>query len=375
MKRTNGTGEHFDVRGPDGAGPFPVKCNLRGSRSVWFGARWVKLSGVKPDGSCLPTLHVFVTLKRGYWDLSPDFPSVVDSDGDDNEEGVAGQHLSLVTKQDDRAGGFGENRGGRTVGKGADRAEFFACLDVVAQRKLGLEDAGVRGGVMGLQMGFFGVGGLMERLGGEWWFGTGDATGFEQQILQTARQCREVCGCNFSGAPTLGVDGGNLAGERGAEGASRQEWSGPAPERIKAGSHGALGGIEFGATADDVTDPRVKRERVASAVQIDVVGGVRKDLSFEEVRQPARRRTVRCAGEGAGEISVVGGMAASLSTGMSTTVPCRLDGCHVSTHWRKSVGPSYSSPCVAPLITNVGPGVRPRQIHASKPSASSPNLC
>lgn len=225
---------------------------------------------------------------------------------DDDEQGVAGLNRKFVSTEDDRAAAFRVYGGGRAVGVRTNRAELSARFDDISQRNRRLEDAGVRGGVVRLQVGFFGVGGLVKRLRVERRFGSTDTVEFNQEILQATVQGREVFGRHFSSSSAFGVDGGNLAVKRSTQGAARQEWSGPTPERIEAGRHGALGRVEGGAATDDVTDPGVQFERVASAVQVNVVGRVGEDLSFEKMSQATCGGAVQCARKGAGEVSRIG---------------------------------------------------------------------
>ena len=235
------------------------------------------------------------------------------SERHDYKQRVAGLHRTLMTPQHNRAGGLGENRSRRTLGQWPDDAQLRASIDEVTQRYRGFEDAGVRRGVMDLQVSFLSVSRSVKRLLGQ--FGLrGDYTAdFNQQILQTSFERREILGQHITRAVALGVDGGNLTVEGCAQTASRQERACPNPEVIKARRHGALSRIALAAPAGDVADPRVDFEGVTPTVQINVVGRMREEFGIEKMSESRCRSAVGRARKGAGEVAAIDGMAALTS--------------------------------------------------------------
>ena len=260
----------------------------------WSGEFWVKLSGVKPDP---PGRAQTPKCGSGFM---PEIPT--SSKRHDDKQGVAGLHRRLIPPQHDRAAGLCVDRGRRTSIVRLNTSEFCGGFDRVPQFDQRFEGSRVRRRMMRLQMRLFGFDRLMEGLVGQSRFRPGDTTEFDQQILQTAVQRCEILGQYAARAATLRVDGGDLTGERGTQGASWKEWSGPAPERIKAGRHRALSRIAFGPTADDVTDPGMKLEGKTAAVQVHVVGRMGENLGVEEMSQLTCRAAIPRAGKGPGEI-------------------------------------------------------------------------
>ena len=236
---------------------------------------------------------------------------------DDHNQGIARLDGTVVPAQDDGAAGLGVDRRGRAGFDRVDFAQFGAGVHGVPQSDVGGKDSSVRRGMVRLQMGFFGVGRLEKWLNRQHGFGPVDTPEFDQQVLQTAIQSGEVFGQDFARTATFGVDGGDLAVERCTEGASGQERSRPAPIGIKASRHGTLGGIQRGATAGDVADPRMQFESMTAAVQIDVVRRMREEFGVEEVRETGGGRALRGTGKCPGKVSIVDGM---------TTLPRRKRG-------------------------------------------------
>ena len=276
----------------------------------------MKLSGVKPDP---PSRAQNLKCGSGFM---PNIPS--SSERHDNKQGVAGLHHTLMPPQDDRAAGLRENRRRWLIEDRADYAQGCTRLDDIPQSDDGFKSPRVRRRMVRLQMSFFGIGRLVKRLNGQRRLGSRHATEFDQQILQSLVQVGEVGGQHFACTATLRVDGSDLAVERGTQGASRQVRARPAPERIKAGCHGALGGVDVGSPADDVADPRMKFEGLTAAVQVDVMGRVSEDLSLEEVSQSACRRTLRRTGKGPSQIFAVDRMT-TLFSGEGRLVEHRHD--------------------------------------------------
>ena len=232
------------------------------------------------------------------------------SERHDYKQRIAGLHRALMAAQHNRAGSLRENRSRRTLGQWPDDAQLRASIDEVTQRYRGFEDTGMGRGVMDLQVSFLSVSRSVKRLLGQ--FGLrGDYTAdFNQQILQTSFERREILGQHVTRAVALGVDGGNLTVEGCAQTASRQERACPNPEVIKARRHRALSRIALAAPAGDVADPRVDFEGVTPTVQINVVGRMREELGIEEVRELRGGATLGRSGKGASQVPAVDGMTA-----------------------------------------------------------------
>ena len=161
--------------------------------------------------------------------------------------------------------------------------------------------------VMDLQVGFFGVARGASALASERAGRTLQAPDSMQQIFDAPVQRLKVSGVDAASASALGVDGGNVAGISGAQGATGQKRSGPTPVVVEAGGHRFLR-PRGGAGSSEVTHPRHERVGRASAVQVDVMGGLAEHLSFEQMGQSRRDLAAWFTGKGAGEVTAVDGV-------------------------------------------------------------------
>lgn len=161
--------------------------------------------------------------------------------------------------------------------------------------------------VMDLQVGLIGVASGAGALGPEGPSGGLQAPNFVQQVFDPPVQRFEVIGVDAASALALGVDGGNVAGIGGTQGATRQKWSRPAPVVVETSGHCFLRPCD-GSGSGEVSRPRHKRVVGPSAVQVDVVGGLTEHLGVEKMSESGGDFAARLAREGAGEVATVDGM-------------------------------------------------------------------
>ena len=232
------------------------------------------------------------------------------SDRRERAERVALAHGALNAPHDDAAGAFGADDG---RGEGVQRvhdAENLAAADAGTDFRGGHEEPVVRRGVVNLEVSFVGVFGRALDLGAQFRgaFRRDKFKGGEQKA-QTAVEVAEVARVDVAGAAALDVDGGDVAGMGCTQRAARQKRAVPAPEGVEARGHGALRAVD-GFFVGNKTGPRQQFVGAAGAVQIDVVGNLREELSVEQVCESLRDRAAGVAGKGAGKVDVVGGIRA-----------------------------------------------------------------
>lgn len=234
----------------------------------------------------------------------------VRSDRRERAEGVTFTHRALHAPHDDATGAFGADGSRADLVQRVHGAEDLAATDVSTHFRGGHEEAVVRCRVMNLEMGLVGVFGAALDLGAQF----GGALRWNdfksgEQVAQAAVEVAQVARVDVAGAAALDVDGGDITDVGGAERAAGQKRAVPAPEGVEARGHRALRAVD-GFFVGDETRPRQQFVGAAGAVQIDVVGALREELSVEEVGEALRDRAAGVAGKGAGEVDVVGGIRA-----------------------------------------------------------------
>ncbi len=226
-----------------------------------------------------------------------------DSERDDHKQRVAGLHVGQVTAQHNGPGSVGENRNRGSLRGRTNDADLLIGGDGFSRG--GMRFKCSRGGrrVVDLQMGVFGVDPKMERLRNQRGLNVTNAANFPQEVLQPLFERGEIGRSHVAGSSAFGVDRRNIAGERGAQRAAGQVGSGPASELIKARGHLSLGCLEI--AARDVAHPRMQFQCLPAAVQVDVVGGMRQNLSVKKMRQTRGGRTVDVARKCPGQVSFI----------------------------------------------------------------------
>lgn len=231
------------------------------------------------------------------------------SDGRKGAERIAATDRALVARHHDAPVAFGFDRLCGFAIERKDGGDFLSPANGPAQAGLRHKKAIDRRGVVNLQMRFLRVAREAQRLFFQAQRRTGQNADLAQQLAQAAVERAEIPRFDAAGAAALQIDGRNVAHVCGAKGAARQEGTGPAPEIIKAGRHGALG-FSHRVRAGEVAGPRQQFVGASTAVQIDVVGALREQLGIEQVSEALRGRTVGTPGKSPREVATISGMTA-----------------------------------------------------------------
>lgn len=128
-----------------------------------------------------------------------------------------------------------------------------------------------------------------------------------EQVGDAASHHEQVVGMDASGTAGFGVEKGDAAGSGGGDGAAGFD-DGVAPN--DGGAEGFGGGVAAGVGGFEADHGR-HGEADAAAVEVEVEIGEGEEGLVKGPGEAFGGRAVRAAGEGAGEVTAVGGMRAA----------------------------------------------------------------